>query len=73
MTKFVLFWLMATILLTSVSFTGAQEAKKIPRIGFLALLDRALAPEQAFLQGLRDLATLTDKTSLSITDSRPAR
>ena len=33
----------------------AQQAKKISRIGFLAVLARALATEQAFLQGLRDL------------------
>src|SRR4030095_2539706 len=55
MTKIVLFWLMATILLSTVSFTEAQEAKKIPRIGFLAVLARILTTEQAFLQGLRDL------------------
>jgi ABC-type uncharacterized transport system substrate-binding protein len=33
----------------------AQDTKKIPRIGFLALLVGRLAPEQAFLQSLRDL------------------
>ena len=33
----------------------AQDTKKIPRIGFLALLEGRLAPEQAFQQSLRDL------------------
>jgi putative tryptophan/tyrosine transport system substrate-binding protein len=43
----------------------AQDTKKIPRIGFLAVLARALATEQAFLQGLRDLGYI-DGQNLTI-------
>ena len=39
--------------------------KKIPRIGFLAVLARALGTEQAFLQGLRDLGYI-DGQNLTI-------
>src|SRR5262245_45726160 len=46
--------LCAVLFALSVS-VAAQEAKKIPRIGFLALLEGRLAPEQAFQQSLRDL------------------
>jgi putative ABC transport system substrate-binding protein len=54
MTKSLLYWLLATFLLISAQSAGAQQAKKIPRIGFLAasppsaLSDRV----QAFRQGL---------------------
>jgi putative ABC transport system substrate-binding protein len=40
----------------------AQETKKVPRIGFLAVLARVLATEQAFLQGLRDLGYIDGQT-----------
>src|SRR5262245_1071401 len=41
---------------------AAQETKKIPRIGYLALVEPRLAPEQAFLQGLRDLGYVDGQT-----------
>jgi len=41
---------------------AAQETKKVPRIGFLSLLEGRLAPEQAFLQSLRDLGYVDEQT-----------
>ena len=35
-------WLLATFFLTTVSFAGAQQPKKVPRIGYLSTLDPAL-------------------------------
>jgi putative ABC transport system substrate-binding protein len=40
----------------------AQETKKVPRIGYLALLEGRLASEQSFLQGLRDLGYTDGQT-----------
>ena len=48
----ILSWILLFALIVSAD---AQDTKKIPRIGFLALLEGRLAPEQAFRQGLRDL------------------
>jgi hypothetical protein len=35
MTRKILIWLLATILLATVSFGEAQQAAKVPRIGIL--------------------------------------
>jgi hypothetical protein len=35
MTKSFPIWLLATVLLTTVSIAGAQQPKKVPRIGYL--------------------------------------
>ncbi len=50
-------WLLATVMLTTVSFAEAQQAAKIPRIGYLTLASAAanLPRREAFLEGLRNL------------------
>ena len=54
--KSLYYCILSWILLLALSVPAdAQDTKKIPRIGFLAVLARVLATEQAFLQGLRDL------------------
>ena len=52
-------WLLVTILLTTASTTAAQEGKKIPWIGYLA--GSGSAPNQAFVQGMRDLGYVEGK------------
>ena len=47
-------WLLATVLLTTVS-AQAQQPKKIPRIGFLSTAAPPGTPYESFRQGLRDL------------------
>jgi putative tryptophan/tyrosine transport system substrate-binding protein len=54
-----LFWLLATVFLTTVSLTEAQEATKIRWIGYLA--GSGSAPNQAFVQGMRDLGYIEGK------------
>jgi len=46
-------WLLATVLLATVPVAVAQEGKKIHWIGYLA--GSGSAPNQAFVQGMRDL------------------
>ena len=41
MMKSILFWLLATFLLTAASFAQAPATKKVPRIGYLAPADAA--------------------------------
>src|SRR5262245_27715789 len=53
--------LCAVLFVLSVSAV-AQETKKVPRIGYLALLEGRLAPEQAFQQSLRDLGYVDGQT-----------
>jgi putative ABC transport system substrate-binding protein len=43
------------LLFALCSSTQAQQAKKVPRIGYLALGSGPSWPEQEFLQGMRDL------------------
>src|SRR5215831_4965005 len=50
-------WLLATVLLTTVS-AQAQQPKKIPRIGFLSTAAPPGTPYESFRQGLRDLGYL---------------
>jgi ABC-type uncharacterized transport system substrate-binding protein len=52
-------WLLATLLLTGVPFAEAQEGKKIFWIGYLA--GSGSAPNQAFVQGMRDLGYVEGK------------
>jgi len=59
MRKPTLFFLLATIVLTTVSLAAAQQTGKIPRIGFLAGGGSAL-PE-AFVKGLGDLGYANGK------------
>jgi putative tryptophan/tyrosine transport system substrate-binding protein len=51
--------LLATVLLATGSPTEAQEGKKIPWIGYLA--GSGSAPNQAFVQGMRDLGYVEGK------------
>jgi len=57
MNKKIALCLLATFLLTTVSFADAQQAKKVPLIGFLNATSLASAKinYEAFRQGLRDL------------------
>ena len=51
----IVIWLLATLLLTTVAVAEAQQAKKVPRIGFLDPTSRAVSEAriEAFRQGLR--------------------
>src|SRR5262245_28662054 len=51
-----------TLLAALCVSADAQDTKKVPRIGYLALVEPRLAPEQAFLQGLRDLGYVDGQT-----------
>ncbi len=62
MTKKIFVWLLATVLLTTALIAEAQQAKKVPRIGFL--LGSSPGPDarvEAFRQGLRDLGYVEGK------------
>ncbi|MGH7795117.1 MAG: hypothetical protein ACREQ2_09490 [Candidatus Binatia bacterium] len=50
-----LLWLVTFLLLVFDHPVEAQQPKKMPRIGFLALPAATSPLEEAFLQGLRDL------------------
>src|SRR5215831_10362177 len=55
-TKF--FWLITAILLVHIPPAGAQQLKKIPRIGYISVSGNANRPGrnvEAFREGLRDL------------------
>ena len=57
-------WLLATFLLAIAFFAEAQEAKKIPRIGYLSASGDTKNPGpyvEAFRQGLRDLGYIEGK------------
>ena len=57
------FWLLATILLVTVPFAEAQQAKKLPRIGYLSAGSPSTnsARIEAFRQGLRELGYVEGK------------
>ena len=57
MSKKIFIWLLATIFLATVSIAAAQQAGKIPRIGFLAFGSYSTSKVviDAFRQGLREL------------------
>jgi putative ABC transport system substrate-binding protein len=46
---------LASFFLTSASLAQAQQAKKVPRIGYLSLATKPSPRDEAFVQGLRDL------------------
>src|SRR5918996_416423 len=62
---FVFICLLLTIFLLTGSFGQAQQAKKLPRIGYLSLASQSGLREEAFIQGLRDLGWV-DGQSISI-------
>jgi putative ABC transport system substrate-binding protein len=63
MNKKIFIWLLATILLTTVSVAEAQQPTKIPRIGYLIVAFPSTAPArtEAFRQGLRELGYVEGK------------
>jgi putative tryptophan/tyrosine transport system substrate-binding protein len=54
-------WLLATLLLTHVQFAEAQQPKKVPRIGLLAIGNTKDPRPQPFLEGLRSLGWVEGK------------
>jgi hypothetical protein len=56
------FFLLAAFLLTTASIVEAQQAAKVPRIGFLSRLSTDGVPAwlEAFPQGLRELEAETE-------------
>jgi putative ABC transport system substrate-binding protein len=55
----ILLWLLGTVLLITASIVEAQQAKKIPRIGYLS--SRRDLRDEAFRQGLRERGYLEGK------------
>jgi len=57
MERKIVIWLLATVLLTTLSPAEAQQPKKIPRIGYLSATSPSAEPARtdAFRQGLREL------------------
>jgi hypothetical protein len=58
-----LFWIVMLFLLSAGTFSEAQQAKKIPRIGVLRPAPGAAPLYEAFRQGLRELGTSKARTS----------
>ena len=63
MTKSILFWILATFLVTTAPPVDAQQPTKVPRIGILSSLSSAAvsARMDAFRQGLRELGYIDGK------------
>jgi putative ABC transport system substrate-binding protein len=63
MTKKFLFWLLATVLLTTAPLAQAQQPTKIPRIGYLSVNSPSVNRDriEAFRQGLRELGYVEGK------------
>jgi putative ABC transport system substrate-binding protein len=63
MTKSILFWLLATVFLPTVSVVEAQQPKKVPRIGFLVPGSASSYGTriEAFRKGLRELKYVEDQ------------
>ena len=55
-------WLFTVLFLVSATFAEAQQTGKVPRIGYLTSVGSA--PNEAFLQGLRDLGYVEGKNIL---------
>jgi putative ABC transport system substrate-binding protein len=55
MRKPILFWLLAALLLATVSSAAAQQVEKISRLGWLAAASSTPALNEAFRQGLQQL------------------
>jgi putative ABC transport system substrate-binding protein len=55
----ILSWLLATLLLATVSLADAQQVAKVPRVGYLA--SAGSGPSPVFIQGLRDLGYVEGK------------
>jgi putative tryptophan/tyrosine transport system substrate-binding protein len=61
--KFILFWLLTTVLLVTVSSTEAQQPTKIPRIGYLSASSPStnMGRTEALRQGLHELGYVEGK------------
>src|SRR3989442_5357152 len=70
MSRKIFVWLLATILLTTVSLAEAQQPKKVPRIGFLSA---APSIDPAFLEGLRNLSYTDGKNIVIELRSAPGK
>ena len=57
MQRNIVFWLLATVFLATVSFAEAQQSKKVPRIVYFSASSAASQASrlEVFKQGLRDL------------------
>jgi len=66
MNRKIIFCLLATVLLSTVSFAQAQQPKKVPRIGFLGNSTAALEANLIgpFREGLRDLGYVDGRNIL---------
>ncbi len=64
MNKRIVICLLSTVLLTTISLAEAQQAKKVPRIGFLRIGSPPDPFVEAFRQGLRDLGYVEGKNIL---------
>src|SRR5215475_10504925 len=63
MSRIIFVWLLVTVLLTTAPPAGAQQATKVPRIGFLSASSPSVisARLEAFRQGLRVLGYVEGK------------
>jgi ABC-type uncharacterized transport system substrate-binding protein len=65
MSEIISAWLLATVLLATVSFAAAQQTKKVPRIGFVSGSGDSKSPaSEAFRQGLRELGYIEGRNIL---------
>jgi len=64
MTKKILIWLLTTVLLTTASLAEAQQAKRLPRIGYLSGTGSEALTAVAFRRGLQDLGYIEGKNIL---------
>ncbi len=62
MNRKIIVCLLTIALLSIAPFLGAQQAKKVPRIGYLTNADRESPNAEAFRQGLRDLGYVEGQT-----------
>ena len=63
MSRRILYWLLTTIFLATVSLAQAQQPAKVPRIGYLSSTSPSAASSriEAFRQGLRELGYVEGK------------
>ena len=73
MNKKIAVFLVAALVLAPVPTAKAQQTKKLPRIGYLALRAGPNENDEGFLQGLRDLSYIKDQNTPSNTDGRQTR
>jgi putative ABC transport system substrate-binding protein len=64
MKKKILLSACATLIVASLQLADAQQAKKVPRIGYLQIGSQLGPTGEAFLQGLRDLGYVEGKSIL---------